>query len=124
MHRVDKATGFFAGEWYTAASERSDGVRIYADVVMGLNFLVDFLLLLGADRLCGFPTALKRCGAAAGLGALYSGGCFLPGWGFLGNTLWRTVFLCLMAVLAFGCDRSTLRRGGVFVMLSMNVIII
>ena len=43
----------------------------------------------------------------------------MPGCSFLGNGLWRTVFLCLMAVLAFGCDRSTIRRGGVFVLLSM-----
>ena len=92
---------------------------VYADVVMALNFLVDFLLLMGTDRVAGFPGTPGRCAGAAGLGAVYSGACLMPGWFFLGNGLWRTVFLCLMAVMAFGCDRSTLRRGGVFVMLSM-----
>ena len=92
---------------------------VYADVVMVLNFLVDFLLLMGTDRLAGFPASPGRCAKAAGLGAAYSGACLMPGWSFLGNGLWRTVFLCLMGVIAFGFDRSTLRRCGVFVMLSM-----
>ena len=92
---------------------------VYGDVVMGLNFLVDFLLLMGTDRLAGFPAAAGRCALAAGLGAVYSGACLMPGFSFLGNSLWRMVFLCLMTVIAFGFDRSTLRRGGIFVMLSM-----
>ena len=86
---------------------------------MGLNFLVDFLLLLGADRLAGFPSAVGRCALAAGLGAAYSGACLIRGFSFLGNALWRIVFLGLMAVIAFGWNRSAIRRGGVFVMLSM-----
>ena len=92
---------------------------IYVDIVMALNCLVDFLLLLGTNRLAGFPAETVKCARSAGLGAIYSGVCLLPGFSFLGNGLWRTVFLCLMAVLAFGFDRSTVRRGGVFVMLSM-----
>lgn len=92
---------------------------IYADVVMVLNFLVDFLLLMGADRLTGFPASPGRCAMAAGLGALYSGACLLRGFAFLGNALWRMVFLGLMAGIAFGMNRSILRRGGVFVLLSM-----
>ena len=28
---------------------------IYADLVMGLNFLVDLFLFLGTNRLAGFP---------------------------------------------------------------------
>ena len=92
---------------------------VYGDVVMGLNFLVDFLLLMGTDRLSGFPAAAGRCALAAGLGAVYSGACLMPGFSFLGNGLWRMVFLGLMTVIAFGFDRSTFRRGGIFVMLSM-----
>ena len=92
---------------------------VYADVVMGLNFLVDFLLLLGTDRLAGFPVAAGRAAAGAALGAVYSGVCLLPGFRFLGNWLWRTVFLCLMAVIAFGVNRSAVRRGLIFLVLSM-----
>lgn len=92
---------------------------VYVDVVMVLNFLVDFLLLLAADRLTGYPAAPGRAAMAAGLGAAYSGACLVPGFSFLAGWLWRTVFLVLMAVMAFGWNRGALRRGAVFLVLSM-----
>lgn len=92
---------------------------LYLDLVMVLNFLVDFFLLLGTNRLSGFPANGKRTAAAAALGGIYGGVCMLPGFRFLGNLLWRTVFLVLMAVIAFGCDRSAVKRTGVFLLLTM-----
>ena len=71
-------------------------MRVYLDLVMGLNFLVDLLLLLGTNRLSGFPAGWKRTVPAAALGAMYSGGCCLPGFYFLGNTFWRLVCLGLI----------------------------
>lgn len=94
-------------------------MEVYLDLVIFLNFGVDFLLLLGTNRLSGFPLALRRCAAAAVLGGIYSGACLLPGFRFLGNILWRTVSLALMGVIAFGCSRSALKRIGVFLILSM-----
>ena len=94
-------------------------MKIYLDLLMLINFLVDFLLLLGTDRLSGFAGDGKRAAAAAALGALYSGICLVPGFDFLGNLLWRMVCMGLMAGIAFGWNRSLLRRGGVFVLLSM-----
>lgn len=94
-------------------------MRIYLDLLVLLNFLVDFLLLMGTNRLAGFQCSIQRTAAAALLGALYSGACLLPGFRFLGNLLWRIVCLALMAGIAFGWNRSTLRRGGVFILLSM-----
>lgn len=96
-----------------------DGLNVYLDLVMVLNFLVDDLLLLGTNRLSGFPASPWRCASAAALGAVYSGCCFLPGFRFLGNFLWRIVFLCLMAVIAFGWSSSAVKRGSVFLLLSM-----
>ena len=96
-------------------------MAVYLDLVMVLNFLVDFLLLLGTNRLSGFPAGAWRCAEAALLGAVYSGACLLPGFRFLGSFLWRAVSLCLMGVMAFGCDRSALKRGGVFLLLSMSM---
>ena len=84
-----------------------------------LNFLVDFLLLLGTNRLAGFPAGLGRSAAAAGLGGLYAGGCLMPGFQFLGNGLWRLVSLAGMGAVAFGWNRSALRRCGVFALLSL-----
>lgn len=92
---------------------------MYLDVVMILNFLVDFLLLLGTNRLTGFPMGIHRSLLAAALGAVYAGICLLPGFYFLGNTFWRIIALGAMACIAFGLDRSALRRGVVFVLLSM-----
>jgi len=94
-------------------------VRIYLDLVVILNFLVDFLLLLGTNRLSGFPTEGKRIFCAAALGGLYSGACLVGGFRFLGNLLWRLVSLGGMAGIAFGWNRSTLKRCGVFILLSM-----
>lgn len=93
--------------------------RIYGDLVVILNFLVDFLLLLGTNRLSGFPLSTGRSAAAAGLGSAYAAGCLLPGFRFLGGSLWRAVSLAGMAVVAFGLNRSAVKRGGVFLLLSM-----
>jgi stage II sporulation protein GA (sporulation sigma-E factor processing peptidase) len=86
---------------------------------MLLNFLVDFLLLMGTNRLSGFPPGLTRCAYGALLGSVYSGACLLPGFRFLGNCLWRIVSLALMGMAAFGCSRSSMKRTGVFLLLSM-----
>ena len=94
-------------------------MRIYLDLVMGLNFAVDLLLLLGTNRLAGFASEGKRVIGAAALGGAYSGVCLLRGFHFLGNTLWRIVTLAGMAGIAFGWNRSACRRCGVFVLLSM-----
>ena len=92
---------------------------VYLDMVMILNFLVDFLLILGTNRLTGFPPGAAKAAGASILGSAYAAVCLIPGFRFLGNVWWRTVFLCLMAVIAFGWNRSALRRGAVFVLLSM-----
>lgn len=92
---------------------------VYLDVVMLLNFLVDFLLILGTNRLTGYPPGATKAAAASVLGSIYAAACLLPEVRFLGNGWWRMVFLGLMAVLAFGWNWSGLRRGAVFVLLSM-----
>jgi len=94
-------------------------VRVYLDVVIVLNILVDLLLLLAANRLWGVPAKIGRCIAAAVLGGLYGGACLIPGFRFLGNTMWRLVFLGIMGVTAYGWHRSGFRRCVLFVFLSM-----
>ena len=92
---------------------------LYLDKVMLLNFLVDFLLLLGTNRLAGYPPGAVQAALAAMIGGVYGAACAIPGFRFLGNALWRILFLGLMALLAFGWNLSTLRRGAVFILLSM-----
>lgn len=94
-------------------------MEVYIDIVIALNFLVDFFLLMGTNRLCGFPTSPKKALLAAGIGGLYGGICLLPAFHFLGNLLWRIVSLALMSVVAFGFHLSALRRGIVLLFLSM-----
>lgn len=94
-------------------------MRIYVDLVFGLNFCVDFLLLMGTNRLCGFPVSWKRCALAGALGGVYAAVCLVPEVSFLGNTLWRVVFLGLMGAAAYGFSFSAGRRILVFVLLTM-----
>lgn len=94
-------------------------LTVYLDAVMALNFLVDFLLILGTNRLSGFPPGIKRAALAAALGAAYSGACLMPGFLFLGNGLWRLVSLGLMGSIAFGWNGNGFRRSVVFLLLSM-----
>lgn len=94
-------------------------MTVYVDGVMGLNFMVDFLLLVGTNRLAGHPTELRRIFPAAVLGGIYGGMCMVPGFRFLGSILWRLVSLGLMGVIAFGFHRGVIRRVMLFVLLSM-----
>lgn len=94
-------------------------MEVYVDVLMLLNFGVDLLLLWGSNKLSGYPPGGIRPVLAAIVGAVYAGGCVLPGWGFLGSSVWRLVALGVMSVIAFGLNASALRRGILFVFLTM-----
>ncbi len=92
---------------------------VYLDMVVLLNFLVDGLLLMGTNRLTGYPAGWKRAAAGAAFGGVYAGICMLPAFRFMGNLLWRTVSLVVMSCIAFGWNFGAIRRGTVFVLLSM-----
>ena len=92
---------------------------MYLDLVVILNFLVDGLLLLGTNRLSGHPPGWKKVLPAAALGGVYAGVCMVPGFTFLGNILCRLVCLCTMAGIAFGWSSGALKRGAVFLLLTM-----
>ena len=84
-----------------------------------LNGGVALLLLLGTNRLCGYPLGLKGCLLGALSETVYGGLCTVRELYFLGNGFWRLVFLCLSAMAAFGMERKALRRGVVFILLSL-----
>lgn len=94
-------------------------MEVYLDLLIVLNFLVDLLLIMGTNRLSGYPPGVRRALPAAIIGGVYAGACVLPGFAFLGSTLWRLVSLGAMSVVAFGIGESGLRRGILFVLLSM-----
>ena len=94
-------------------------MQVYLDGVFLLNGIVDLLLILGTNRLTGFPPDLKRALSGAILGGIYGSLCVIPGLRFLGSALWRIVFLGLISLVSFGMDRTALRRGAIFLLLSM-----
>lgn len=91
----------------------------YLNLVGLFNFLVDYFLLLGTNRLCGHPMRWGRSALAAAFGGTYAMLCMVPRIVFLANPLWRCVSLGLMSWIAFGATGSALRRGVVFILLSM-----
>ena len=52
---------------------------VYLDILLFLNFFVDFLLLLGTNRLAGHPPQKGRAAFAAALGGVYGIATLLPG---------------------------------------------
>lgn len=94
-------------------------MTVYLDAVMLVNFLVDLLLLVGTNQLCGYPAKLGKTAISAGIGAVYAGACMLPGFRFLGHIFWRMVCLGIMCLVAFDLNGGTLRRSAIFVFLSM-----
>lgn len=94
-------------------------MTVYLDLTLLLNFLVDGLLLLATNRLTGYPPGWRRTTLSAAMGGVYGAACMVPGFAFLGNLFWRLVSLAGMSVLAFGCNASALRRGLIFVLLTM-----
>jgi len=90
----------------------------YLPGVFLLYTLVDFLLLLGAGRLCGEPAKWPKAAAAAVLGGVYAGACLLPAFHFLGNLLWRIASLLIISVIAYGFSINALQKGLIFSILS------
>ena len=120
LNRMRNATDFFIYPGYTVAkSNGGDGMAVYLDLVVLLNFLVDFWLLMGANRMCRFPAKPCRAAMAAMIGAVYAGACMVWEFRFLGNLFWRTVVLGIVAIVAYGWNKSAVRRGILFVFLSM-----
>ncbi len=94
-------------------------MRNYLSVVIGLNVLVHWMLMLGVNRLSGYPQRSARYLLAALIGGVHSGLCLLQHFAFLSNLLWRCIFLCLTGAVAYGTDRSGIRRTMLFMLLSM-----
>ena len=89
---------------------------MYFYLTILLNFLVDFLLLMGANRLAGFPHAPLRCALAAGISGIYGGLCLK--YSFLGMFLWHFLSLVLISAVAYGIS---IRRGVLFILLRLAV---
>lgn len=87
---------------------------VYIDEVFGLNFLMDYLLLLCAARLAGESLRRFRFLLAAVLGGLYAAASFLPGWAFLKQPLCKLASAVGMTLIAYGGSRRLMRLTLVF----------
>lgn len=93
----------------------------YLSLVVLLRFLVDSLLLMAANRLCGFSAKWRNCAIAGLLSGAYAGICMLPGCQYMGNLTFRLLSASITVLIAFGWKRSTLRRGTMFLLLHLAV---
>lgn len=92
---------------------------VYLDLILLLNFTIDYMLLIGANRLCGYPAGWKRAIPAAMIGSVYAAMCLFPLFHPLSGGLGRICVLLIMGTVAYGFHRQALRRCGVFLLLSM-----
>lgn len=82
---------------------------IYADLLFGLNLLLDWTLLRMTARIRGMSYSHWRIAAAAGLGTVYSAVLFIPSYPVLYTYVGKLLLSMLMIILAFG-----FHNGGYF----------
>lgn len=92
-------------------------MQSYFYLTIILNFLVDFLLLMGANRLAGFPHRPFCCILAAGISGVYAGLCLKLS--FLGMFLWHLAVLAVACIVAYGFSVTAVRRAVLFVLLRL-----
>ena len=92
---------------------------VYADELVLLNGIVNYLLLLACGHLSGESIRRGRLLAASGLGAIYALCAMLPAWSFL--LLWgmKAVVCLAMILIAFGRARSLVRMTALLIGLSL-----
>ncbi len=82
---------------------------LYLDLFFFLNLLVDYLICLGAGRLCSLRLRRWRYLLSALFGAIYASLSVLPGFAFLSAPFWRLGSALVMGMLAFYGEASPLR---------------
>lgn len=94
---------------------------VYVDVFFLINFLVDFLLFLGTDRLSGCPARPGAACRGALIGACYGAACLVWPNRFLRGGFGQLGCLVLMVGAVFGFQKSSFRKTAIFLLLSMSL---
>lgn len=84
-----------------------------------LNFIVNFLLLMGTGRLSGSSAKPGRYALGAALGAVYTAACLGVGGLRLGQLPGRLFSIGMMGLAAFGWGGDGLKRIGLFGLLTV-----
>lgn len=119
---ISDATEFFNWPGYTGdTAKETEGMAMVnqSQLVAVLSFLVNVLLIFGTNRLAETPLHPIRGILAAAIGGVYSGACLLPGFSFLGSTLWRLISLVTVGAFAFGIQKNALYPIAAFCLMSM-----
>lgn len=91
----------------------------YFYLTMLFGCLVDYLLLMGANRLAGFPHMPLRCAIAAGISGIYAGLCL--NYPYLGMLVFHMAFMLGISAVAYGLSKAALRRAVLFILLRLAV---
>ena len=91
---------------------------IYADSMFFLNLVIDYLLLSCTAAVCGLSKKRLRYLSGALIGAAYSVAVYIPGWDFLSSPVIKLASALLMALAAYGGERSVLRCSLTFLAVS------
>lgn len=93
---------------------------MYMAAVIGVSFLVNWLMLAGTRSMTGCGVGVRTV-AGALTAAVFAGLCMVPGFGFLRSGIWRLGCFLAVTAVSFGTDRMAWQQGGIFVILSMAV---
>ena len=74
---------------------------VYADVLMALNFFINFFLLLSAGRIMRLPVSRTRVCLGAAFGAICSLALFLPPMPFAAGSAMKLVISSAMVLISF-----------------------
>ena len=88
-------------------------------LVAFFSFLVGFLLILGTNCLLGQKTNIFDACLASGAGSFQAAVCMVSEFAFLGQPLWRIVFLFVSAWVAFRKGGDRLRCSALFILLQL-----
>ena len=76
-------------------------VKVYLDVILLVNFIMDFFILWVTGKLGNFPAKISRLVLGAFIGALYSIAVLLPQWSFFSSFLGKSLCAVIMLSVAY-----------------------
>lgn len=94
-------------------------MKSYAGIVMLLNMAVQFLLLIGTNRLFRRSSEWLSALPGSAAGGLYAGMCLLPQFRLLSGSGCHFLLLVGIGLLTFGFNTEGVRRIGVYILLNM-----
>jgi len=93
-------------------------VTVYGDILFGVNFLLDFMLLRLTGMICGKP-GIMRSIAGAFAGAVYGTAVFFISLPFIFSVVFKLLLPVIMIAVTFGKDKDFVFRLVTFFCISL-----